>query len=351
MGRVSNFAMATPYTVPKYMQPLRRVQGPVAIMNPSRVTSRLGMGLSRTRTQTTTRTQSAPITGHYDYKTDYRKRRRTRRQRRVFRRRRRWRRKIVRTVRESTLGTAHVVRRSFQSDVTTAAGQTQSGSYTMYGLNGQSNVDYNTTNDMGSVLQAGSGSDWTNWESTTLDAVNHKLYAYHATMEFTMTNTGGVDALVEMYYIRARNRVDSVWSSPDYVFAYGFKKQGNTTEPDTGTAVGTALTPNELGVTPFQNSLFCRMFNIYKRQKFRIPVGGEVSFVLTDRRSRVFSIAGTKQYAWDRGMSGIFFQFQGVAVGGSPSSPAQVAKLTFNCTRRYRLKFARDDNATDARVP
>lgn len=306
-----------------------------------------GMG-SRTRTSDESG-NSAPLTGHYDYKTDYRKRRLTRRRRRVFRRRRRWRNRIVRTVREATIGSSHILRRSFQPDVTSPNAGSASVAYTMYGLNGTNNPNVNTNNDIGQSMYEMDSSSWSDWESSTLSAENHRVHALHGTMEVTMVNSGTQDALVEVYHIRARRRVEATMGDPNRLYNIGFEKQGPTIEPDSGAQVGAELTPTELGVTPFQNSLFCRHFNIYKRQKFRIPVGGEVSFVKTDRRRRTYTLGGVKPFAWDRNTIGVLVQFQGVAAGGGAPNPAVEAKLTFSVIRRYRFKFTRDDLPTDGR--
>lgn len=291
---------------------------------------------------------SAPLTGEHDVKTDYRKRRYSKRRRRVMRRRRKWRKRIVRVVRERTLGTSHIIRHSFAAGVGSNADQSRSVSYTMYGLNGEINPNVNTTNDIGQSLFEASNADWNNWSSTTLSAVNHKVYSYHATLELTMHNTSTTtDALVEVYYIRARRRVESFWSSPNNMYEKGFNRQGPVKEPDTGAQIGAQLSSTGLGVTPFQNALFCRNWNIYKRQKYRIPAGGEASFILTDRRYRVFSVEGTKPYAWDKSTSGVLIQFQGVSTAGEFPSPAAPTELTFNVTRRYRFKLARDDTPGD----
>lgn len=296
---------------------------------------------------------SAPITGHYDFKTDYRKRKLTWKKKRLFRYRRRWRKRVLKTVREGTIGSAHFVRRSFAPDLQTSAGLSRSVSWMLYGLNGTNDPNLNTTNDVGQSTYEVSPTDWSNWTSTSLSAVDHKIHAYHGTMEVSIVNTGGNDAWVEVYYIRARNRQDSDWGSPNNVYNTGFLKQGPTIEPDTENQVGAQLTPTELGVTPFQNALFCRMFNIYKRQKFRVPGnGGEISFVTHDRRPRTYSLSSVKPFAWDRGTSGILVQWQGVAlgsVGAEAATPAAPTTLAFNVTRRYRFKFPAHEAATDGR--
>ncbi|QGF19354.1 capsid protein [Antarctic virus CAA_003_54] len=307
---------------------------------------------SRTRTQTNTRrsSESEPITGQYDFKTDYRKRSLSGRARRVVKRKRAWDKKVVKTVREHTLGSAHVIRRSFQPNIGTGAGLSTSFSYLLYGLNGDSNADVNTTNDIGSILAAADPFAWANWSSTTLNSIDQKLYSYHATMEVNIVNTGTTDAWVEIYYIRARKRTETAWQSPNFTYNQGFIKQSTTSEPDIGATFGTPLVGTELGVTPFQNALFCRNWLITKRQKFRIPASGEISFVHNDRRYRTFSIGQTRPFAWDRSTSGVFVQFYGVATGGGVPDAAAPCSLTTNVTRRYRMKFAPSDNATDTRV-
>ncbi|QGF19375.1 capsid protein [Antarctic virus COCH21_74] len=307
---------------------------------------------SRTRTKTNTRrpSESEPITGQFDFKTDYRKRTLSGRARRVVKRKRAWDRKVVKTVREHTLGSAHVIRRSFQPNIGTLAGQSTSFSYTLYGLNGDTNADINTNNDIGSIMSAADPSAWGNWNSTLLAAVDQKLYSYHATMEVNIVNTGATDAWVEIYYIRARKRTEQAWLSPNFTYNQGFIKQATTSEPDVGVTFGTPLVGTELGVTPFQNALFCRNWLITKRQKFRIPASGEISFVHNDRRHRTFTIGKTRPFAWDTSTSGVFVQFYGVAVGGGAPDSAAPCSLTTNVTRRYRMKFAIADNATDTRV-
>lgn len=290
-----------------------------------------------------------PITSRYDFTTDYRKRRQSKRQRRKSRRKRKWQRRIVNTVRAANIGSSHMLRRSFSADVTAAANTQGTASFTIYGLNGTNNPNLNTTNDMGQFMYDISNADWNNWDSATLTSKMHRIHSFHATMEFNMVNTGESDAFVEVYFIRAKSRQAASWGDPTNVYNVGFLKQGVTTDPNSGNPVGSELTPTELGVTPFQNSLFCRFFTIYKRQKYRISPGAEVSFVHMDRRVRTFTIGGVKPFAWGKGTSGVLIQWQGVAVGGGVPSPAASSAMTFNVTRRYRFKFVRDDQPTDGR--
>ena len=185
---------------------------------------------------------SAPITGEYDYKTDYRRRRISKRRRRVMRRRRKWKRSVVRAVRDATIGSAHIIRRSFAPDVTSPGNASASISYTMYGLNGTNDPDNNTCNDIGqSMYEAAGATDWANWDSSVSASVNHKIQSLHGTMEVTMVNTGANDALVEVYHIYARRRVENDYLNPNNIYNLGFVKQGRAQEPDTGNIVGAGL--------------------------------------------------------------------------------------------------------------
>lgn len=348
-GRFRNGGFNMPYTAGPLV---RRAVTTIARRLASGAVKRRRMDVSRYSTAESG-SSSAPLTGHFDYKTDYRKRRLTRGRRRVIRRRRKWTRRILKTVREGTIGSSHIIRRSFAPDISTPAGESRSVSWTLYGVNGTNTPNLNTTNDVGQSMYEISNTDWSNWSFTSLSSVDHKIHAYHGTMETTIVNTGGYDALVEVYFIRARGRQAEGWGSPNNVYQTGFLKQSSTIDPDTGNQVGTPLTPNELGVTPFQNALFCRMFNIYKRQKFRIPAnGGEISFTTHDRRPRTYSLSTVRPNAWDRGTSGILVQWQGVAlgsVGAEVPTPAAPTTLAFQVVRRYRFKFAENESATDGR--
>lgn len=345
-GRFRNGGFNMPYTAGPLV---RRAVTTIARRLASGAVKRRRMDVSR-QSAAQSGSSSAPLTGNFDYKTDYRKRRLTRYRRRRVRRQRKWTRRVVKAVRENTLGSAHILRRSYAADLLAGENMSNSASYMMYSLTGNTNLNVDPNNDVAQVLYEGAPTDWNNWESTSLTSVNHKLHAYHGTMEVNIVNTSGADAWVEVYFIRARRRGEAAWISPNYVYNQGFKRQKPTIEPDTGAFVGAELVPTELGVTPFQNSLFCSMFNIYKRQKFRVPAGGEVSFTMHDPRPRTYTIAGVKPYAWDRGTSGVLIQWQGVARGGEFPVASAASALSFNVVRRYRYKFSRDDTPTDGRL-
>lgn len=316
------------------------------------VARKFASGGSFTRTLTTDESSGGALTGQRDAKTDYRKRRLSKRQR--FRARRRWKRKrsIVNTVRDANIGTTHIVRRSL-CNISTTSGQSQFVGFGLNCLDGQTGDTYNTCDDIGEVLRSRAPASWASILDPTIDSNNYKLHQFHGTAEYTIRNNNtsqNTEAVVEAYFIYGRKPVDKRLAlSPADLYNAGFRKQEVTHDPDTGNSFEGALSPFQVGVTPFQNALFCRHYKIYKRQKFLIPPGDEVSFVVNDRRRRTYAMDKTKGISTDRNFIGVLFQQQGCpAAGAEPPSLAQATALSYLCVRRYRFKLVRDLIVNDA---
>lgn len=309
-------------------------------------------GKSFTRTMTTNNDNGGPITAQRDFKTDYRKRRVSRRGRRVMRRRRKWTRRVLRTVREATIGSQHIVRRTFIPSSTTLAGTSSAIAFGMNSLNGYvGNASYPSNNDFGQIMyEAVGNTTWANWENSALVSHDLKIHNMHSTMEMTINNVGEKDAIVEVYYIRSRKRVETSWSDPANIYRAGFRKQDAAQNPDTDDGVpntiGAELADSDLGVTPFQCALFCRTFTIYKRQKYIIPAGDEVSFTMTDSRPQVYTLGNTKPYCLDKRYRGVLMQFFGKP-SLVPDTPADSVTLAFQSTRRYRIKIDQQGQTRD----
>lgn len=301
---------------------------------------------------TQTRTQSRPqnlMTVQFDAKTDYSRRRLSKRQR--FNRRRRYKqtRKLVNTVRNFNVGSTHLVRRSLAL-LSSASAKSNAISYGLNSLNGTSTDTYNTCNDIGEFFKEIDATSWAAVNSASVGQ-NHKLYTYHGTAEYTIRNSHATnDVIVEAYFIRGTRPLNYAMSpSPTDLYSVGFKKQAKATDPNTAAGFDSELSFDDIGVTPFQNSMFCRHYSIYKRQKFRIEPGAEVSFVINDRRRRTYTMDTTRTFATDRNYTGVLFQQQGPpdATGGV-ETPAIATTVTYMCTRRYRLKMFRDNLPKDA---
>lgn len=309
------------------------------------------MGAAKSVTRTVTQSNNTGMmTAQFDAKTDYTKRRRTKRQRR--RGRARWRRKrqLINTIRNANVGTTHIVRRSLCL-LPTLAGVSDSVAFGLYGLNGTSGDTFNTTDDVGEIFDEMDPTSWANVSVPTVDGQNHKIYAYHGTAEYTIRNThASNDCIIEAYFIRG-TRPLNVALAPNPVNCYvaGFRKQAVAQDPNTGNTFEGPLAATQIGVTPFQSQLFCRHYRIYRRQKFRIEPGAEVSFVISDPRFRTFTMDQSRIYATDRNYHGVLFQQQGPpdATGGVPDL-AVPTSVTYLVTRRYRIKMMHDNLVKDS---
>lgn len=312
------------------------------------VANRLNKSSTMTRTSSSNDTTNV-LSENRDAKTDYRKRRLTRQRRRLQKTRRRWSRSVVNTVRKANVGTTHIVRRS-AALLTTANDLSNSVCYGLYGLNGTANDTFNTTNDIGELFKEMDAASWANTNTFNTFGINHKIYAFSAAMECTLRNESATTAVIEAYFIRGkRPAFTTPYPSPTDVYANGFKRQQLATDPNTGAAFDGELNFQQVGVTPFQNTLFSRHYNIYKRQKYKIPPGEEISFVVTDPRARVFTMATARTYSTDRNYHGVLFQQQGVAaLSDATPTYAKATGVSYVVQRRYRIKMMRDNLTKDA---
>jgi len=310
------------------------------------------MNATRTITQTINpvSTSTALMTAQSDTKTDYTKRRRSKRQRR--RGRARWRRKraLINTVRNANVGSTHIVRRSLCL-LSSTPGVSNSVGFGLYGLNGTAGDTFNTCDDVGEIFDEMDATSWANVTNPLADVQNHKIYAFHGTAEYTIRNThASNDCIIEAYFIRGTRPLNATLAAnPVNAYFDGFRKQATATDPNTGATFEGPLAATQIGVTPFQCQLFCRHFRIYRRQKFRIEPGAEVSFVISDPRRRVFNMQQARVNSTDRNYHGVVFQQQGPPdASGGVEDPALPTAVTYLVTRRYRIKMFRDNLVKDS---
>lgn len=296
---------------------------------------------------------TAPLTGNYDYKTDYARRRLGRRARRRQRMRRKRSRKAWKRAKLAAATTTHILKRTL-SVLDTPIDASRAVSFGLYGANGSPSSTANPIKDVGELFDEMDSAAWLNADFPNFNALNHKLYFQHGTLELTVKNTHATnDALVEAYFIRGKRRMSSAWLNPAQVYESGFNKQPLAVGPNPAILADQAfeipLSYAMIGTTPFQNAEFTKGYNIYKRQKFRIPAGGEINFVISDRRPRSFAMGETKTISTDRRFHGVLFNQQGSpAVAESVAVAAQDTSITYLAVRRYRMKMVRDNITTDA---
>lgn len=329
----------------------RRAAGPAAGYGARRmVKTAIRAASNRTATATGPRSDSEPLTGQSDYKTDYRKRKLTPRRRRLVRKTVRWKRKVVRAVRDANTGSTHIVRRSL-ANLTSAGGLSNAIAYGVYGLNGTNNDDFNSTADIREILREINNTNALNANaaSTVLASETDKVYCLHATLEMTLHNetATGAEALVEAYYIRGRRPTPPDFS-PASIYSDGFIKSGLASAPNyPANTFDNRLAFSQIGVTPFQCPWFTQHFQIYKRQKFRIVPGQEINMVIQSGPA-TFRNNQVMQHSTDRRYHGILFQQQGSPSTVATPTPAIPSQITYMAVRRYRLKMMRDDNAKTA---
>lgn len=342
----------------KYLSNYRQI---VRAAAPSVVAASAGAALNRMskprygRATLVQSSSSAPLTGQFDYKTDYARRRKSKRARRIGRRRYKRKRRLLNTIRNSTVASTHLVRRSLFT-LSTSAAVSDAVTYGLYGINGTSNDTWNTCDDVASIFKQMDEAGFASANSPSFESRDQKLHFYHGTLEMTIRNTHPTnDALIEAYYVRGRRAMNTNWDDPTQVYIKGFQKQNLAKNPEEytvgvggGNTFERQLAHSDVGVTPFQCQVFCQSFNIYKRQKFRIPPGGEINLVLSDSKFRRFGMIESRPKAFDKRYHGIMFQQQGSPDAGGAETPALPTQVTYLATRRYRFKMFRDRLAMDA---
>jgi hypothetical protein len=287
-----------------------------------------------------------PLTTQFDYKTDYRKRRVSKRKRFQLRRRRKWKRRIINVVRNSEVGTTHLVRNSLYS-MTSANNVSNVVTFGLNGLDGFGTGDaQESCNDMAEFLKEKDPASWAAWNTNTTPS--YKMWVMHGTMEVTIRNIGIYDAIIEAYYVRGKRPVNRTFAdSPGAVYKQGFTKQPTAQDPDTGAVYDGPLTFDTIGTTPFQSSAFTRFYKIYKRTKFRISPGTEISVAIHVGRS-MFTTSSVKGFTTDSRYHGILFQQQGSPVFDMTNLKAAPSNCLYLCVRRYRVKMIENNYVQDA---
>jgi len=248
-------------------------------------------------------------------------------------------RNIMSVVNRANTGAVHLMRRS-AGQLTTSANTSDACGWGLNGLDGGTSTTFNGCDDIGIFLNQKDPTSWTNWNTAASAAVDYKLYVQHAVMEVTIRNSGVNDAIMEAYYIRGIKAIPNSFAlpSPTDVYANGFNKQPRAQDPDTGATYTSDLSFATVGTTPFQNSVFCQNYKIYKRQKFRLPPGNEISVMIT-QKSNWFDVTNTKNRVSDRRYHGILFQQQGCPDGTTSEIYAKPSQVNYVCIRRYNCRF------------
>lgn len=103
-------------------------------------------------------------------------------------------------------------------------------------------------------------------------------------MEATIVNTKATTVYMDAYWCYAKK--DSI-ITPQTILSNGFKSTTQAADGDNlPTAVGSAVTENTLGITPFQSSEFCQHFSIWKKTRYILGQGQTVQLEWRDPKNR-----------------------------------------------------------------
>lgn len=277
---------------------------------------------SRTRTRGKFQRSGAGVTGHFDQKWIYKRKRMPRRKRKQ------WTRfvKKVDAANHRGLGTQSIVFNA--SDTLSWPVGTQGfGSVALYGLFGGQSLD---TIGMGTAdlnkIVGGLGYQ-----------INEKIMFRSAVLDVTFTNTGvpgedGSNVEVDVYeYVWKKQNVSG---SAQQLY---FQAAANT--PTLPGALG--LLPTSRGATPFQFPEASQFLKVLNKKKYLLPVGASATYQVRDPKNRIFDCGtafvgetGAREglIGWTKG---IIIIAKGIAnlAGTDP-----LGGITVGCTRTYSFK-------------
>jgi len=193
--------------------------------------------------------------------------------------------------------------------------------------------------------------------STTVNANWYDLYEvfqafYSSTslgddsiLEFTsacwncaMTNVigDGSRAIVDIYECVAR-RDWKPTDSPYSVFTNFFP----STNGFAGSSGNNQITVNQLGVTPFDNPVFCELFKILKVRRIKLEDGATATLQFRDPKHRKIEyLSKVSNKSWIKGVTRFWLPIVYGPPGTVSSSNIMAghASVLFNCTRNYHFR-------------
>jgi len=290
--------------------------------------------------------EPVPVTGHYDYKVDYRYKRMPRRKRKrwmSFKRKVNW------------VSTQQGGLKSFvvnHKAVINAATDNSNGSHeTLYSIDGVTNCK-----DVGDIMRGTIGSTvFDNELSTTVDNIRNQrsITFASANIEVTISNSGSNTIILEAYHFRCRKThlqmTDGSYNDPWGIYRLGFLKSTLITDPQTSAQIPSSAKPTFAtpGTTPFQSTRFCSHFKVLRRSKFTIPAGGQIQLSLRIPGNKVINAGNIRSMIVAPRLSeGWIYQFQGIP-GQDAGNPVHALPGQINVFSVRRYAFYQPYLGTD----
>lgn len=147
--------------------------------------------------------------------------------------------------------------------------------------------------------------------------------------ETQVHNIGADDCWLDCYYWKCIKPVTSVLSS----FA-GLWIDSLADTKDMYPPLGSGLSPNDYGVTPFQaGAQFPKCVRIWKKTRQLLGPGSTVQVETRSAKNYIRSYAHDEDYCMDRCTEGILFMWYGVPTVAAPT--ASIATLAFSTNVNY----------------
>lgn len=238
-----------------------------------RTAARLWMNRSMTKTRTT-KPQAAnfSMTTQHDSRLVYKKRRMPRRKRRVWRNFKRKAQYI-----SNTQNPRNTIVKTNYITGSCSVNQQMVVTLSLYpGYNGSDNA-------LEDIRDCQTLANQTNAES---EAQTTNMFFRSGFMEATIVNTKGTTVYCDAYWCYAKK--DAI-ITPQTILSNGFKTTTQAVDGDNlpnAVGVGTAVTENTLGITPFQSSEFCQHFSIWKKTRYILGTGNTVQLEWRDPKNR-----------------------------------------------------------------
>lgn len=180
-------------------------------------------------------------------------------------------------------------------------------------------------------------------QSTVGPSKEQKLQFDNATIDLTINADGSNQdvAIVDVYHIWARK--DSS-SAIDEAYVSGIVNKQVPPPDPTNT---TSITSTALHSTPFDSSVFCRLFLIKSKREFRISPGNNITLQLRDRKEYTISTedylpnyVSSTNLVWNTIIQK-YTEGYAVFYRGAPRPNVSAAAVTLNCqvTVNYRYRI------------
>lgn len=283
-----------------------------------------------------------PLTTQHDFKVDYKRRKRTRRLRRRIKRGRRFTRRVVNSFMRATESTKKVAKLAL---FTRNCPNNQSNYFgcLLHTTDGQFTGD-NPQADWREFFIEGSVENRRGWDDMGNPVVGplypnvsergRAMRCVSANMELMIRNTGTYAAIVNVYRVVCKRTYPFGGQNIETMYDQGFVRSGRVTEidqPVETTPVGmwdAQMRSTDLTSTPFQSFIFTRHWTIYRRTKYQLAPGEEISLMLKETRPKIINMVRVRANSSVKGLThGYFIDFQGVPIYDmqTVSAPAQIS--------------------------